>query len=52
MNKMGWEKSIVKTDIIYKIENEQILFKIGKVDSKKIDEYKQRYLENLQDESI
>lgn len=44
--------SIVKTDILYKIENEQILFKIGKVDMEKIEKYKQRYLESLQDESI
>ena len=34
--------SIVKTDVIYKILNEQILFKIGKVDKEKIEEYKER----------
>lgn len=35
--------SIVKIDEIYKIRNEQILFKIGKVDKSKIEEYKQMY---------
>ena len=35
--------SIVKTDVIYKILNEQILFKIGKVDSEKIEEYKKSF---------
>lgn len=36
--------SVVKTDIIYKILNEQILFKIGTVDSEKIEEYKNSFL--------
>ena len=35
--------SIVKTDVIYKILNEQILFKIGKVDNEKIEEYKKSF---------
>lgn len=35
--------SIVKTDIIYKILNEQIVFKIGKVDAEKIEEYKESF---------
>ena len=35
--------SIVKTDVIYKISNEQILFKIGKVDVVKIEEYKKSF---------
>ena len=39
--------SIVKTDVIYKIEREQILFKIGKVDLEKVEEYKKKYLENI-----
>ena len=39
--------SIVKTDVIYKILNEQILFKIGKVDSEKIEEYKEIFCDNL-----
>ena len=37
--------SIVKTDILYKIHNDQILFKIGEVSSDKIEEYKRYYLE-------
>lgn len=37
--------SIVKTDIIYKILNNQILFKIGKVDIEKIEEYKKSFKE-------
>lgn len=39
--------SIVKTDVIYKISNEQILFKIGKVDKEKIEEYKKNFYNNL-----
>ena len=38
--------SIVKTDVIYKILNNQILFKIGKVDTTKIEEYKNNFIEN------
>ena len=41
------KNSIVKTDVIYKILNEQILFKIGKVDNEKIEEYKQNFYNNL-----
>ena len=37
--------SIVKTDIIYKIKNSQILFKIGNVDIEKVNEYKRSFLE-------
>lgn len=36
--------SVVKTDIIYKILNEQIIFKMGTVDSEKIEEYKNSFL--------
>lgn len=39
--------SIVKTDVIYKILNEQILFKIGKVDNEKIEQYKKSFLDSL-----
>ncbi len=39
--------SIVKTDVVYKISNEQILFKIGKVDNEKIEEYKKSFYDNL-----
>lgn len=38
--------SVVKTDILYKILNEQIIFKIGKVDDEKIEEYKSSFYEN------
>lgn len=37
--------SIVKTDTIYKILNEQIVFKIGKVDNYRIEEYKNSFYE-------
>lgn len=37
--------SIVKTDVIYKILNNQIIFKIGKVDTDKIEEYKNNFYE-------
>ena len=38
--------SIVKTDVIYIISNEQILFKIGRVDLDKVEDYKKCYFEN------
>lgn len=41
--------SIVKTDVVYKILNEQIIFKIGTVDNEKIEEYKKSFYESLQD---
>lgn len=40
--------SIVKTDVIYKILNEQIIFKIGTVDYEKIEEYKKSFYDSLQ----
>ena len=39
--------SIVKTDVIYKIDNEQILFKIGNVDIEKVEEYKQSFYNEI-----
>ena len=36
--------SIVKTDVIYKIKNENILFKIGEVTQEKVKEYKELFL--------
>lgn len=39
--------SIVKTDEIYKILNEQIVFKIGKVDATKIKDYKECFKNTL-----
>ena len=44
--------SIVKTDVVYKILNEQIIFKIGTVDSEKIEEYKKGFYESLQDKKL
>lgn len=41
------KNSIVKTDVVYKILNEQIVFKIGKVDSEKIEEYKKSFYDSL-----
>ena len=35
--------SIVKTDIVYRILNNQILFKIGTIDIDKVDEYKKNF---------
>ena len=50
-NKNGLHKdSIVKTDVIYKISNEQILFKIGEVDIDKVEEYKKSFYEKLNEE--
>ena len=43
--------SIVKTDVLYKILNEQIIFKIGTVDNEKIEEYKKSFYESLQAEN-
>jgi len=37
--------SIVKTDVVYRILNNQILFKIGIVDIDKIEEYKKSFKE-------
>lgn len=42
MNKLHYD-SIVKTDVIYKILNEQIIFRIGKVDNNNIKEYKESF---------
>ena len=39
------KNSLVKTDEIYKIANEQIAFKIGKVELDKVNEYKKCYME-------
>ena len=36
--------SIVKADLLYKIESKEIVMKIGKVDDDKIEEYKEAYL--------
>ncbi len=38
--------SIVKTDVIYKILHNQVLFKLGSVDMEKVEEYRQAYYNN------
>lgn len=43
--------SLVKTDIIYKILNEQIIFKIGIVSYEKIEEYKKNFYDNLKNKN-
>ena len=44
INKLN-KDSIVKLDEVYRIKEEAISFKIGKVDEDKIEDYKKRYLE-------
>lgn len=44
--------SIVKTDVLYKIAESNILFKIGKVEHAKIEEYKKSFIELLNKENI
>lgn len=41
--------SLVKTDVLYKILNEQIVFKIGRVDEEKVEEYKKSFYDTLKD---
>lgn len=41
--------SIVKTDVVYNILNEQIVFKIGTVEKSKIEEYKRSFNMNNND---
>ena len=43
--------SLVKTDVIYKIPNEQIIFKIGIVSYEKIEEYKKSFYDSLKDKA-
>lgn len=44
MNKLN-KDSIVKTDKVYKIYDNQIIIKIGKVDKKKVEEYKRFFFD-------
>ena len=39
--------SLVKTDVIYKLSKNQIAFKIGKVDIDKVEEYKRRFIKQI-----
>lgn len=50
-NKLN-KDSIVKTDVIYKILNKQVLFKIGYADNSNIEKYKQSYYNKKQKVSI
>ena len=42
-----YKDSLVKTDVIYKISSEQIIFKIGVVSYEKIEEYKKNFYDSL-----
>lgn len=44
--------SVVKTDVVYKILNDQIIFKIGIVDKIKIEEYKKSFYDKLQEDNV
>ena len=46
-----YKDSLVKTDVIYKISNEQIVFKIGIVGYEKIEEYKKSFYNSLKDKN-
>ncbi len=46
-----YKDSLVKTEFVYKISNEQIIFKIGIVSYEKIEEYKKSFYDNLKDEN-
>jgi hypothetical protein len=39
--------SIVKTDSVYKISNEHILYKVGRVDDFRLEQYRMCFLENI-----
>ncbi|MBR6034159.1 MAG: type II toxin-antitoxin system PemK/MazF family toxin [Clostridia bacterium] len=39
--------SIVKTDIVYKLNDKQILFKVGEIEKDKIEEYKKSFYDTL-----
>ena len=43
--------SIVKTDVVYKILNSQISFKIGRVDLNKVEEYKQSFYNSIKNDN-
>lgn len=47
-----YKDSLVKTDVIYKILNEQIIFKIGIVSYEKIEEYKKSFYDNLKKDKV
>lgn len=39
--------SIIKTDTVYKLSDKQILFKVGKIEKEKIEEYKKSFYDTL-----
>ena len=39
--------SIIKTDMVYKLKDKQILFKIGEIEKDKIEEYKKSFYDSL-----
>jgi len=39
--------SIIKTDIVYKLKDKQILFKVGEIEKDKIEEYKNSFYDSL-----
>ncbi len=39
--------SIIKTDKVYKLSDKQILFKVGEIETDKIEEYKQSFYKSL-----
>ena len=43
--------SLIKTDVIYKILDEQIIFKIGIVNHEKIEEYKNSFYNSLKNKN-
>ena len=46
-----YKDSLVKNNVIYKIPNEQIIFKIGIVSYEKIEEYKKSFYDSLKDKA-
>ena len=44
--------SIVKTNVLYRIESKEIVMKIGRVDDDKIEEYKETYLKIIKKQQI
>lgn len=43
--------SIIKTDTVYKLNDKQILFKVGEIEKDKIEEYKKSFYDTLKNNS-
>ena len=41
--------SIIKTDLVYKLSDKQILFKVGEIEKERIEEYKQSFYDTLKE---